>query len=215
MTLTDVMKAIEQDEFSAEMNLAAGTRAFRRSVSGHDLFLRLTKLAKENPSEVAERIESISRLDVDVAYENRLDAALSAYLMVLSDVAEPEVVAKAGQAVLRTPKCWWAAGLARELLLETVATGAIGAGVDWHEAIHARFAEWFNQIRIPSNDNLTKKWLLALSAGQPSGQGNKVIDLPSQEKRASIYQHSVSKVNGRKRSARPYSITNARVRKHA
>jgi hypothetical protein len=215
MSLTDVMKAIEQDEFSAEMNLAAGTRAFRRSVSGHDLFSRLTKLAKENPSEVAERVESISHLDVDLSYENRLDVALSAYLMVLSEVAEPEIVAKAGQAVLRISKCWWASGLARELLLETVAAGVIGAGVDWHEALHTRFAEWFNQIRISSNDDLTKKWLLVLSAGQPSGRGSKVIEIPSPEKRASIHLHSVPKVKGRKRSARPHSITNARARKHA
>lgn len=216
MTLADVMKAIEQDEFSAEMNLAAGTRAFRRSIRAHDLFLRLTNLAKENPSEVAERVESLSHLDVDMAYENRFDAALSAYLMVLSDVAEAEVVSKAGQAVLRTPNCWWASGLARELLLETVAAGAIGVGVDWREAIHARVAEWFNRIRIPSNDELTKKWLLVLSAGQPSGQGNKVIEFPSQEKRASIHQRSVPKgLKGRKRSARLHSITSARVRKHA
>src|SRR5580704_8832777 len=126
MTLVEVMEAIQKDEFSAEMNLAAGTRAFRRLMRSHDLFLGLAELAKENSTELLARIESISQRDVDMAYEYPFDVALSAYLIALSDCAPPEVVSKAAQAVLRTPKCWWASGLARELLLQTVATGVIG-----------------------------------------------------------------------------------------
>ena len=55
-----------------------------------------------------------------MAYENRFDAALSVYLLALSEVAQPEMVSKAATAVLRTPKCWASAGLARELLLTAV-----------------------------------------------------------------------------------------------
>ena len=57
MTLAETMAAIEQEEFAAEMNLAAGTKAFRQAIREHELFHRLSELAKENPSEVAERIE--------------------------------------------------------------------------------------------------------------------------------------------------------------
>ena len=124
MTLAETMAAIEQEKFAAEMNLAAGTKAFRRAIREHGLFHRLSELAKENPSEVAERIETISRIEADERYENRFDTALSAYLMVLSDVAEPEVASNASRAVLRTPKIWWASGVAREILLQTVAVGA-------------------------------------------------------------------------------------------
>jgi len=123
MTLAETMAAIEQEEFAVEMNLAAGTKAFRRAIREHELFHRLSELAKENPSEVAGRIEAISRIEVDERYENRFDTALSVYLMVLSDVAEPEVASKASQAVLRTPKIWWASGVAQELLLQPVAEG--------------------------------------------------------------------------------------------
>lgn len=215
MTLAEVMEAIERDEFSAEMNLAAGTRAFRRSMRTHDLFLRLTELSKENPSELVHRVKSISKFDVDMVYENPFDVALSAYLLVLSDVAEPEAVSAAAAAIIGTPRCWWASGLARELLLRTVAAGAVGTGVDWGEAIHARVAEWFNQIRIPSTDELTSKWMLFLSAGQPSGQGNKVIEFPSPEKTSLIHQNVVPKgPRVRRRLARAHNITNGR-RKHA
>ena len=121
MTLAETMAVIEQDEFAAEMNLAAGTKAFRLAIRDHALFHRLSELAKENPCKVAERIEAISHVEVDERYENRFDTALSAYLMVLSDTAEPEIASRASQIVLRTPKVWWASGIARELLLETIA----------------------------------------------------------------------------------------------
>lgn len=121
MTLAETMSAIEQDEFAAEMNLAAGTKAFRRAIREHELFHRLSELAIENPSAVAGRVEAISGIEVDERYENRFDTALSAYLMVLSDVAGPELVSQASQAILRTPKLWWASEIARELLLQTVA----------------------------------------------------------------------------------------------
>jgi hypothetical protein len=121
MTLAETMSAIEQDEFAAEMNLAAGTKAFRRAIREHELFHRLSELAIENPSAVAGRVEAISGIEVDERYENRFDTALSAYLMVLSDVAGPELVSQASQAILRTPRLSWASGTARELLLQTVA----------------------------------------------------------------------------------------------
>src|SRR5437879_5484832 len=105
MTLPETMRLIEHDEFAADMNLAAGTKAFRRRIHEHSLFQRLTELAKENPAEVAARVESISHLAIDQGYENPFDAALSAYLMALSHVAEPEMISKAAAEALRTPKC--------------------------------------------------------------------------------------------------------------
>jgi len=135
MTLGQAMQEIEHDEFAAQMNLAAGTRAFRHAIREHKLFQLLVELAKENPSPVAQRIEAISQIDVDERYENRFDTALSAYLMILSDVAEPETTLKASQLALRAPRIWWASGIARELLLRTVAVGGVGIGGDWRDSV--------------------------------------------------------------------------------
>ncbi len=215
MTLAETMAVIERDEFAAEMNLAAGTAAFRRAIRGHELFRSLSQLAKEDLSEVAGRIEAISRIEVDERYENRFDTALSAYLMVLSDVAEPEVASKAAQSVLRTPKIWWASGIARELLLQTVAVGTIGVGVDWGESIYVRFNEWFVAMHSSSGRDTTMQELLkAVSAGQPKGRGSKVVEFPTQETRTVSYHHVVPKMflKRKKGSARLHNIAAARKR---
>lgn len=214
MTLAETMDAIEEDEFAAEMNLAAGTKAFRRAIMEHDLFQRLAELAKENPPEVEARIEKISHLDIDERYENRFDTALSAYLMALSDVAEPEVVSKAATAVLRTPKCWWASGLAGELLLRTVAAGV---GTDCREAVYVRVNNWLIQARAAGATTTMRELLRALSAGQPSGQGKTVIEFPSQQKRSVSRHHIAPKtfIKRKRSSSRPRNVANARARKQA
>jgi hypothetical protein len=215
MTLAETMGTIEQDEFAAEMNLASGTTAFRRAIRGHELFHRLSELVKENPSEVAERIEAISHIEVDERYENRFDTALSAYLMVLSDVAKPELAAKSSQAVLRTPKIWWASGIARELLLQTVAVGGIEAGVDWSESFYVRFNERFIALYSSLGRDTTMRDLLkAVSDGQPTGRGRNIIEFPSKETSAMSHYHVVPKpfLKRKKGSARLHNIAGARKR---
>src|SRR5262249_8196271 len=100
MTLAETMEAIERDEFAAELSLAAGAQSFRRAVTENDLFRQLLPLAKEAPEDLAARIETISRLDIDERYENPFDVALSAYMLALSDVPEKrKLVHEAVQAV--------------------------------------------------------------------------------------------------------------------
>ncbi len=221
MTFAETMRAIEQDEVAAEMNLAAGTKAFRRAIRGHELFQRLTELAQKDPAEVVTRIENISHLEIDERYENPFDTALSAYLMALSDVAEPETLSKAAAAVLRTPKCWWASGLAHELLLQTVAAGAIGVGVDRREAIYVRVNNWLTAVRAPVTETTIHELLRAVSAGQPAGQSNNVIEFPSQQECAVCHRRVVPKDKNvlrqkyvghrRKRiSSRPHNIAKPR-----
>jgi hypothetical protein len=210
MTLAETMAKIEQDEFAAEMNLAAGTTALRRAIREHGLFQRLSELAKESPSGVAERIEAISRIKVDERYENRFDTALSAYLMLLSDVADPDVASRASQAVLRTPRIWWASGVARELLLQTVAGGAIEVGIDWRESNNARFNEWFVALHSSLGRDTTMRDLLkAVSAGQPTGRGRNIIEFPSHETRANVVPKALPK---RKKGSARHNIAGARKR---
>ena len=214
MTFAETMGAIEQDEFAAEMSLAAGTKSFRRGIREHNLFPCLTELAKENPAEVLARIEGISRLEIDEEYENGFDTALSAYLMALSDVAEPETISKAAAAVLRTPKCWWASGLARDLLVQAVAVGAIGAGVDWREAVYVRVNNWLTAARASGTETTMGELLRAVSAGQPTGQGNNVIEFPSQEKHPVSHQHIFPKDRTKRRRipSQPHDIAKTRRR---
>jgi hypothetical protein len=124
MTLAETMTAIEHDHFAAEMNLAAGTKAFLRMMRDHSLFHHLTALTRQHPEVVAARTEQIAAIEIDERYENPLDTALSAYVLALLDSnVAPEIVSKAAQAVFTTPKCWWSLGVARDALLKTAASG--------------------------------------------------------------------------------------------
>jgi hypothetical protein len=80
MALADILHGIEQYRFSSELNLAAGTKAFRRGLRGHVLFRELSEQAKEVDARVAvaQRVEKLAGTEIDNRYENRYDAALSA-----------------------------------------------------------------------------------------------------------------------------------------
>jgi hypothetical protein len=125
MELSDIMQEIEQYRFSSELNLAAGTKSFQRGVWEHDLVRKLMDLAKSTEARetIAKRIEELSHSEGYALYENRFDAALSAYLTVLGATAQAETIAKAASCAVKARNCFWSVGLARELLY------AIGDGV--------------------------------------------------------------------------------------
>ena len=197
MALADIMQGIEQYRFSSELNLAAGTKAFRRGVREHELVRRLADLAKDTETRltVAKRVEELSQVEIDGRYENRFDAALSAYLTVLGDTAQPETVAKAASAAAKAPNCWWTVGLSRELLMHAVATGFAGApvtpwhvvpaafaqGTPWREALREKMQEWFSQRMVSVNDDATRRILSVLRAAQLQAQvpkASNVIVMP-------------------------------------
>lgn len=150
MQLADVMREIEQYRFASELNLASGTKAFRRGLRAHELFRSLVDLSKEQAGKaaVARRVEELAETQVDLQYENRYDTALSTYLMALGDTAEPEVIAKAAMAATRARNTWWTVGISHDLVSHAVATGVAQAPapthviaahllkrVDWHRAM--------------------------------------------------------------------------------
>src|SRR5438094_5040 len=73
--------------------------------------------------EIVKRIAALSGAEIDKRYENGFDAALSAYLTVLADTAEPEVITEAASAAASAPNCWWTVGISRDLLMRVIATG--------------------------------------------------------------------------------------------
>lgn len=121
----DVMKQTEAPMFSAEMNLAAGKKAFIRNMQEHPLFGQLSEFAKsaEGRAAIAERVSSLAAQSIDARYENPADVAFCAYLRVLEETAGPEIVAQAASAVLSAPNCSWAIDVSREALTRSMATG--------------------------------------------------------------------------------------------
>jgi hypothetical protein len=123
MDLADLIATIEGHGFSAEVNLAAGATAFRRTLRGHHLVVNLTELAAEPRVRaiLSSRIVDLSAREIDPRYENIYDAALCAYLTVLDETADPDLVLTAARVALKARNCWWTVELSEELLTRAVA----------------------------------------------------------------------------------------------
>jgi hypothetical protein len=212
MNLAETMTAIEQDQFAAEMSLAAGTKTFLRMVREHNLFQQLASFAKTNSADIVARMEAIADAKIDERYENPFDTALSAYMIALSDAAGLEVTSKAAQAVLRTPKCWWSSGIAREALLKTVASGSIVAAQNPRDRLYVRLDDWLTAPPSSRRGSTTISELMqAVSARQPTGKEN-TGEFPVRDKGQN--SDTASKRRRRKLSSQPHTIA-ARTRMRA
>lgn len=122
---TDILNDIEGLAFSAELNLAAGKRAFNRILEGNRLFNDLVASARTptGPSKIVERIRELASQPIDERYEHPSDVAFSAYLKALAEACDPKTVAEAAKVVATVPGCGWAADIARELLSSALASG--------------------------------------------------------------------------------------------
>jgi len=201
MTLTEIMQSIESYGFSSEVNMASGTKAFRRILRGHELVHRLAELAKQASvrAAVAQRVEELSALQIDKQYENRFDSALSAYLTVLSDTSAPDVVAKAAQAAAKAENTWWTVGLSRELVTRAIATGwsaarmshahiilRLASNADWQESIQSGFVKWMaGTIPVTVGTVTGAQILRALRTAEEKAQvpkkNNLIVMPPSEE----------------------------------
>lgn len=217
MPLAEIMQGIEQYRFSSELNLAAGTKAFRRGLREHDLFRRLAELATDAQARaaVAKRVEELSGTEIDASYENRFDAALSAYLTVLGDVAEPEVLGKAAEAVTKTPNTWWAVGISHELLMRAIARGWVRAqeapyadiaayfpGTPWREALRDKVQASITHTTVSASTENMHKILRALHDAEmhaqiPQASNVIVMPLPTEEGERVVWN-----TRGRRRTAR-------------
>jgi hypothetical protein len=219
------MQAIEQYRFAAEVNLAAGTKAFRRGLRNHELFRELAELAKEPQvqREIAERIATLSRAEIDTRYENGFDAALSAYLTVLGDTAEPEVITQAASAAVSAVNCWWTVGISRELLMRAVATGHVrfapmgrlAAGVltsGWKETPAERFQEWFDERKGHSSVETWSRDLRILTDAQPTGHLDAPVVPPPEKDQPSVPSNLRRRNKNRPRPAHRGAQTNHRSR---
>ncbi len=226
MTLTELTRAIEQHRFSAEVNLAAGTKAFRRGLRHHELFRELADLANEPQvrSEIAERVAMLSHAEIDATYENPFDAALSAYLTVLGDTAEPEVVIEAASAATSAPNCWWTVGISRELLMRAVATGHVQSPqvgyVDtsvlipaWKDTLAESYRQWFDEQRVDSSvETWSFVFLHLLRDAQPMGQKNASLVSPPESDRPIVSLNLRRRNRNRPRAAHSGTVIRHRSR---
>jgi len=187
MPIAELMQGIEATDFSAELNLASGTRAFRRRLREHALVQELRELARDAATReaLANRVEELSAQEVDVRYENRFDAALSAYLTVLADTALPETIARSATAAARARNTWWTVGISHELIARAMATGlaqapvnvrqvaqeAIVPGANWRNALTNSLQNWWAE-HPPVNPTsvAARKILSVLQAAEANAQ---------------------------------------------
>jgi hypothetical protein len=219
MPLTDIMQEIESDRFSSELNLASGTRAFRRGLRGHEFFHRLAELARDTAVRaiVVRRVEDLAASTVDDRYENRYDAALSAYLTVLGDTAEPESVARAAEAAARARNIWWTVGISRDLISHAVATGAAQAPVTaaWHyvPGVLVQNARWSDTNHVFQTSGLetgvllsvrenASKWMRVLRAAPGNAQPSQAANVIAMQPPTDEGERVVWKARGRSRTGR-------------
>jgi hypothetical protein len=203
MPLAEIMRGIEEHSFSSELNLASGTRAFRRNLREHILVRQLEELARnvETRDVLAHRVEELAAQEIDTRYESPFDAALSAYLTVLADTGQPETTARAATAAARARNTWWTVGISHELLARAVATGwaqvpvaewrgvpvARVQEVDWQRGLRSTLQNWLaDRVPVTPITVTARQILNALRAAEAKAQvpkaGNVVeMPLPSEE----------------------------------
>jgi hypothetical protein len=221
MPLTEIMQEIEADRFSSELNLASGTRAFRRGLRGHELFRRLAELARDAAARatVVRRVEDLAASAIDDRYENRYDAALSAYLTVLGDTAEPEAVVRVAEAAARARNIWWTVGISRDLIAHAVATGAaqtpaaaawhyvpaaLVQRVRWRDTDRGAFQTWWvdNTVLLSARENAGNIWMSVLRAAPGNAQVSQATNVIAMPPPTDEGERVAWKARGRNRAGR-------------
>lgn len=138
---------------------------------------------------VAQRVAALAAAEFDRKFEHPHDVALSAYLMVLSEKADPEMVAKAAAAVATAPNLWWSAGIAFELVAHAVAMGCVKTQLpsigdlasilvkseereDWRKALWGGVQKLWTASEFPfsTQTSTVRELLAALRSGEVKGQ---------------------------------------------
>jgi hypothetical protein len=116
MNVAEAMERIEGHAFSTMVNLASDFRTFERIVGSQPEVLALAGAmsSEQTTREVFTRAIELAKVPTDDAYEHPADAALAAYLWLLSskDQKLSETVA---ETVLACKQCWWARKVAERV----------------------------------------------------------------------------------------------------
>jgi len=125
VTLAEAITSIESNEFAARVGVASDWNNLVAALENADAVVDVLR-DPSNARRIAERVVDLASREVDPRYENPLDFALTAYIVVLSRL-DRSLAELAAAVVLRIPQLWWASKVARQTLLEakTASTAAI------------------------------------------------------------------------------------------
>ena len=116
--LEDLLRTLESHEFAARVNLGSNLSTVRRIIRSDATTKALRKACEEDDKTLEQLLENVRRLtarSVDPRYESPWDAALTAHLILLSDLDSASAHLAAAM-VQRAPRTWWAHREASEIL---------------------------------------------------------------------------------------------------
>jgi hypothetical protein len=109
--------AIESDRFAAAVNVANNLKTFLRALAQEQEVRELAELmeSQEGRRAVSERAVTLASTPVAQGYEHPVDAALAAYVWLLS-VCHDELLKAAVAAVGQAQQCWWSRKIAERAM---------------------------------------------------------------------------------------------------
>jgi hypothetical protein len=116
MTTQQVMQVIEQLEFSAYLNVASSYKVLVRLLESHDAVneLRGMMARDEVPVQILCRLRHLARAEQEVGLQHPWDAAMAAYMWLLSKNSEGLAVEAAVLILNKCHHCWWARKVAQQ-----------------------------------------------------------------------------------------------------
>jgi len=115
--MDELFEAIEGHRFSAVVNVASDLSHFLQAIASTPEFRKLlaSLSAPDARAGVLERLLQVAAREIDPAYENPWDAALTAYLYLIWRTDKRQALIAANR-VLSCANCWWSQKLAQELV---------------------------------------------------------------------------------------------------
>jgi hypothetical protein len=113
----ELFRTIESHDFSAIVNLASDFRTFLRILAAEKPVQDLAQQMRDpgGCEAVSQRILALAKDQGEEGLEHPWDSALAAYLWILANhgTQRAKVVAAT---ISETPRCWWAAKVAAQVL---------------------------------------------------------------------------------------------------
>ena len=117
MSFLESVTEIENDAYSARVNVASDFRTFLRAVIAEKATVELIRLIREQRTafRLVGRTLQLARQRVDYRYEHPRDAAIATYVWLLAG-RDPLLARIAAEAAEAVPKLWWASQVADVVL---------------------------------------------------------------------------------------------------
>ena len=120
MTNPDCFSEIESHKFAARVEVGGSFDLLVKAAGSEESVRDLLARLDSNPEicyAVLQRVLELSQRSPDFRYENPFDTPMTIYLwlLTLTDLALSKMAA---EAIIHAPRCWWAAKLANNVLLD-------------------------------------------------------------------------------------------------